>query len=86
MNGFLDGQSLANLPGYAPRTASVLSVVTVALELALPVVLVVAPRVGIALVLALHLAFATQLPGLWSFSLTMVAIAGLFMPPERSAA
>ncbi len=84
--GFLGGASLVNLFGWSPRAAVPLSIAVVVAELALPVALVVAPRVGIAGVALLQIAFATQLPGLWSFTLTMIAMAVLFVPPPPQIA
>lgn len=83
-HGFFDGRSLANLLGaslggpLAPGSARALSWLVVATELAIPVLLFRAPRVGIALVLAMHVTFAALVPGVASFGLAMLAMALLF--------
>jgi|CXWL01.1.fsa_nt_gi hypothetical protein len=80
-HGFASGQSLVNLLGYSPGLAKAASLAVIAVELALPVVLLRSPRIGILGVVVLHLAFAATMPGLWSFALTMIAMAVLFLPP-----
>ena len=79
-HGFVDGRSLTNLLGdsLAPGPARALSWLVVATELAIPIVLLRAPRAGIALLLAMHLAFAALVPGVASFGLAMLAMALLF--------
>jgi hypothetical protein len=83
-HGFAQGSSLSNLLGHAlsPGTARALSIVVIGTELALPVVLVRWPRAGVALVVAMHVAFGALVPGVASFGLTMIAIAVLFTRPS----
>jgi hypothetical protein len=80
-HGFLGGGSLENLLGFRHGPAVAASWAVVVAELALPVVLLRWPRVGIVGVAALHLGFAAWMPGLESFGLAMVAMAILFLPP-----
>ncbi len=77
-HGFGHGDSLANLLALAPGPARALSWSVIAAELALPVLLYRWPRVGVAGVVLLHVAFAALVPGLWSFGLAMIAMAILF--------
>ena len=87
-HGFQGGTSLENLLGWRLEVTRPLSILVVVAELALPILLVLAPRLGIAGVLALHLGFVLAMPGLWSFALTMLAMSCLFLPPPppRAAA
>ncbi len=78
-HGFGRGESLANLLDMAPGPARAASWAVIALELALPVVLALRPRVGVILVIAMHAAFAMLLPGVLSFGLGMVAMSVLFL-------
>lgn len=84
VHGFVDGRSLANLLGtslgapLASGPARALSWMVIATELAIPIVLYRAPRAGIAIVIAMHLAFAALVPGVASFGLAMLAMALLF--------
>lgn len=80
-HGFHHGASLANLVGWRLEVTRPLSILVVAAELALPALLLVRPRWGIAGVAALHLGFVLVMPGLWSFALAMVAMACLYLPP-----
>lgn len=63
--------------------APFLSKLAIAAELALPVALLRAPRLGVAGVIVLHLGFAACLPGIWPYTLTACAAALLFLPPLR---
>jgi len=84
-HGFAGGHSLSNLLGGALSggLARALSVVVIATELALPLVLLRWPRAGLVAVIAMHVAFAALLPGVASFGLAMTAMAVLFAPPPR---
>lgn len=94
-DGFASGDSLAAAleqlrdRGLTPwivlplAAAPFLSKLAIAAELALPVALLRAPRLGVAGVLLLHLGFAACLPGLWPFTLAACAAALLFLPPFR---
>lgn len=79
-HGFASGQSLANLLGgeLGAGPARALSVLVIATELAIPIVLLRSPRWGIALAIVMHLSFAALVPGVASFGLAMVAMAILF--------
>lgn len=85
-HGFAGGHSLSNLFGSAlPQGATqVLSVLVIATELALPLVLLRWPRVGLAGVVAMHVGFAALVPGVASFGLAMIAMAVLFAAPSPS--
>ena len=52
----------------------------VATEVAIPLLLATAPRIGIPAVILLHLGFSVFLPGLASFGLAMAAMAVLYAP------
>lgn len=78
-HGFPRGESLANLVGWRLELARPLSIAVVLAELALPVLLVRSPRVGVVGVVLLHLGFVVLMPGLWSFALVMVAMSVLFL-------
>jgi hypothetical protein len=84
-HGFAGGGSLANLLGSAvpPGLTRPLSVIVVVTELALPLLLLRWPRVGVAVVVAMHLAFAALLPGVVSFGLAMTAMAVLYARPHE---
>jgi len=77
-HGFASGDSLANLLRLSSPSARVLSGAVIAAELALPIVLLRFPRVGLAGVVMLHLGFGLLVPGVWSFALAMIAMATLF--------
>ena len=86
-HGFAGGHSLSNLFGsaLAPGPAvQALSVLVIATELALPLVLLRWPRVGLAGVVAMHVGFAALVPGVASFGLAMIAMAVLFAAPSPS--
>lgn len=83
-HGFGHGDSLANLLALPLRTARMLSWSVIAAELALPLVLFRWPRLGLAGVIALHVTFALLVPGVWSFALTMIAMAILFTRPSAA--
>lgn len=78
VHGFGDGDVLVRVLSIPPRLARPLALATIALELAVPLLLLLRPRLGIAVVCALHLTFALALPATWSFGFTMVAMALLF--------
>lgn len=77
LEGFLSGDSLAVLLGMAPGPARAASIAVVAAELALPILLVLAPRAGALGVALLHAGFSLFMPGLLPFGLTMIAMAAL---------
>ncbi len=79
---FASGAALEHLLGISRATARPLAWIVIAAELALPVLLVTRPRLGIVAVAALHAIFAARMPGLWSFGLVMLAMAALFVPPR----
>jgi hypothetical protein len=81
-HGFASGASLENLLGLPHAPAVVLSVATLAAEIALPLLLMARPRVGVAAVALLHACFALVLPGLYSFGLAMLAMSLLFLRPR----
>jgi hypothetical protein len=84
VHGFGSGRSLGHLLGAhlstapSPALATALSVLVIGTELAIPVVLVLRPRAGIAVVVAMHVAFALLVPGVVSFGIAMAALAVLF--------
>lgn len=86
-HGFGSGRSLGHLLGGAisPGLATALSVLVIATELTIPVVLLRWPRAGIALVVAMHAAFALLVPGVISFGMAMTAMAVLFAARPRAA-
>lgn len=75
-HGFLSGASLENLLGLSRP----FSIAVVVAEIALPILLVVRPRVAVVGVVLLHLSFSFFMPGLLSFGLCMIAIALLSLP------
>lgn len=94
-HGFGSGAALLAIASSLPLTpgaASALSWIVILTELALPLVLVARPKLGVVLVGALHATFCALLPGLGSFGLTMAAMAILFVrsakvrPPRESRA
>ena len=84
-HGFGSGRSLGHLLGVSPALATALSVLVIATELAIPLVLMRRPRAGIALVVTMHAAFALLVPGVISFGVAMTALAVLFAARPRSA-
>jgi hypothetical protein len=86
LHGFTSGASLGRVLGLGAATelSRAASWLVVGLELTLPLVLVLAPRAGVALVLALHLAFSATMPNVTSFGLAMLAMAVLFVDRPRS--
>jgi hypothetical protein len=93
-SGFLTGESLAALPPIirhsllpgswvervlSPPFSVPLSWAVVALELAIPVALIERPKVGLAFLVILHLGFSLMMPGLWPFTLIMVAMGILYL-------
>ena len=78
---FASGAALEHLLGISHASAKPLAWMVIAAELALPVLLVTRPRLGIVAALALHAVFAATMPGLWSFGLVMLAMAALFVAP-----
>lgn len=62
-----------------PLMAEVFSVSTVIIEIALPIILIKAPRVGIALVVLLHFSMNLLMKDITPFSLTMLALSLTFM-------
>jgi len=82
-HGFIRGDVLVTLLGFSPTLARAGACVVVVVELALPAVLVCAPRAGIAMVVALHAAFTLAMPNVGSFGLAMVSCALLFLPMHR---
>lgn len=82
--GFLSGESLSNL--FAPLLpvpiAQALSAFVIICELAIPVMLIWRPRIGLAGLVSMHLAFAIAMPGVVSFGLLMTALGVLFLPLE----
>ncbi|MDB5213053.1 MAG: hypothetical protein JWO86_980, partial [Myxococcaceae bacterium] len=94
-HGFGSGRSLVHLLGgaastspspFSPVLATALSLLVIATELAIPVVLVYRPRAGIGLVVAMHVAFALLVPGVISFGIAMSALSVLFAGRPRSSA
>jgi hypothetical protein len=83
-HGFGRGDSLANLLGLARGPAHALSWVVIAVELLLPALCYLRPRLGLAGVALLHAGLALAIPGVWSFGLTMVAMATLFVTSGRA--
>ena len=90
-HGFFRGDSLAILMQTSGHSLApwggALSWAVILAELALPVLLVLRPRAGLAAVVAMHLAFALLLPNVASFGLAMIAMAILYINrpcPSRS--
>jgi hypothetical protein len=69
----------------SPDLAWGLSWLVLLVELVLPCLLVLRPRLGLMGVILLHLGFCLFMPGLWSFGATMVAGAVLFLALESSS-
>lgn len=78
LHGFSSGASIANLLHLPLAWARPMAVGALVAELALPILLFVRPRLGIAGVVALHAVFAVAVPGTTSFALVMIAMAVLF--------
>jgi hypothetical protein len=77
-SGFGSGDVLVRIMAMPRPLAAPLAWATIAVELAIPGLLLLSPRVGIAVVAVLHLAFAVALPETASFGLVMLAMAVLF--------
>lgn len=86
-HGFGSGRSLAHLFGGAmsPSAGAVLSIAVIATELAIPVLLVRRARIGLAVVIAMHVVFAVLVPGVISFGVAMTALALLFVDRPRGS-
>ncbi len=84
--GFLSGESLINLFGSLPfltkPLAQGLSVIVILCELTIPALLIWRPRIGLAVLVTMHLAFAIAMPGVVSFGILMTALGVLFLPLE----
>jgi hypothetical protein len=65
-----------------PKLFHGLSVVVIATELSVPLLLLKKPWWGVAVVTGMHLSFAILMPDIWPFTLTMIALSFLFFPPE----
>ena len=84
-HGFTSGTSLVNLLGVSAANGRILAIATVLGELAIPALLSMRPREGIAAASLMHIAFAIALPGLWPFTILMIAMSALFAgAPPRS--
>ena len=85
-HGFGSGRSLVHLSGGAvsPAVGTALSIAVIATELAIPLLLVRRARLGVAVVVAMHAAFAVLVPGVFSFGLAMTALALLFVDRPRA--
>jgi hypothetical protein len=83
-HGFTDGRALSNLLGGAVPAgpARALAWMVIAAELLLPLLLMRWPRLGLALVVALHIVFSGLVPNTASFGLAMIAMAVLFARPR----
>jgi len=83
-HGFWTGAALTSLFGWG-TFARIAAPAVIATEIAAPVMLLLRPRAGLALVVVLHTAMAVLLPSVLPFSLTMVAMSLLFVPtrPEE---
>ena len=83
LHGFMDGHVLTALLGISPQLAQPLAWLIVLAELVAPLLCWRAPRAGLAVVAGLHIGFAACMPGLWPFTVTMIALAVLFQrgPP-----
>jgi hypothetical protein len=84
LHGFTSGEVISIVTQLPLSAARPLAIGVIVLELALPFVLVRSPRIGIAGVVCLHAGIGVVMPGLWSFALTMIALAVLFVPPPRA--
>lgn len=62
-----------------PRTAEVFSLSTIVVELLIPIALIKAPRLGVALVILLHLSMNLLMKDITPFSLTMLALSLTFL-------
>jgi hypothetical protein len=91
---FYDGQSLVNLGAmdheallpkewvravFSPTFSMPLSWSVIVLELAIPVLLLVRPKLGLGLAIPLHVTFSLFVPGVWPFTLIMIGMALLFL-------
>lgn len=86
LHHWLDGASLANLLGISVMVARPLAFAVIVLELAVPALLVVRPRIGFVALVALHAGFAVALDNVTSFGVTMAAMAITFWPLTASSA
>jgi hypothetical protein len=77
-HGFWTGAALASLFGWG-TWARVAAPAVIVAEIAAPILLLLRPRAGLALVVALHTTMAILLPSVLPFSLTMIAMALLFV-------
>ena len=88
-HGFANGESLTNLLATRTTLAGIarpLSWAVLAVEIALPFVVIRYPRPGLVGVVLVHLGFALVVPGVWSFGLVMIAMALLWSPAVTSRA
>ncbi len=83
-HGFARGDALVRLLALGSGPARALSLAVIAAELALPVLCVLRPRLGLAGVVLLHAGFALLVPGVWSFGLAMTAMATLYVTSDRA--
>jgi hypothetical protein len=81
LHGFLTGQALFLLFGWA--RSGPLAWAVVGAELLVPLLLVFRARWGVAGAVLLHGSMAIVLPSVWPFSLTMIAMAILFLCETR---
>jgi hypothetical protein len=82
LHGFLCGAVLASLFGWPLAVACPLSVALVAAEVAIPLLLLARPSIGVAAVVVLHGAMAWLMPNVAPFSVVMLAMAVAFFPPR----
>ena len=83
--GWLPARPMLALFAAHPSSAAALSCAVIAAELALPVLLIRRPRLGVAAVALLHASFMLFMPGLLVFSLASLTAASLFLAPRPQA-
>ncbi len=96
-HGFYRGETLASLGKSMPSSLLPLawqqfflseplvvpiSWLVIALELALPVLLLKYPKPAVVMVLFFHVGMSLVMPGIWSFTLIMFAMSVLFLLPD----
>jgi hypothetical protein len=96
-SGFLDGASLVSLGQgihgailpdrliqgvLSAQVVRPLSWLVVGAEIAMPMLLMQWPRIGLGAVTLLHFGFSLMMPGIWPFTFIMIAMATLFLNGE----
>ena len=85
LDGFVAAPGVTGLLGVDAAWDRPLGALTLLLEVATPLALVLAPRVGLALAVVMHAGFSVALPFVAPFSLASLGLACLFVRPRDVA-